>query len=143
MTLTRPQAEHLAAFLHAIRPDWYGTETVTALGEAARRTDQPDAYQIGIAAIRCAANHANGTPAHIPRHGHHWAPWPDEPTPTPTPPKIVTCEHCGGYITDTTRDLHIDRACMTEHQTAVYQRGRAAVDAELAAARQHNRQETI
>lgn len=134
-TLSREQAEHLAAFLCSLRDDWYEPETVTALGEAAKRPDQPSPHRVAVAAIRCAANDANGTPAHIARHGHHWQPWPDEPVPTPTPARIQTCEHCGGYLSDTNRGEHLNRRCVADHQAGVYERGAAAAKQALADAR--------
>lgn len=134
-TLTKTDAERLAAFLHGIRPDWYPAETVKALGEAAKRAGPPDAYAIAVAAVRCAANPANGSPAHIPRHGAHWTPWPGDAVATPTPERIVTCEHCGGYIADTNRDQHLNRRCVADHQAGVYASGAAAAKAALADAR--------
>lgn len=134
-TMSREQAEHLAAFLCSLRPDWYVPETVAALGQATQRGEQPSAYRIAVAAIRCAANPANGTPKRIAEHGHHWQPWPDEPVATPTPPQIQTCEHCGGYLSDTNREQHLNRQCMSEHQREVYARGASAARAALAEAR--------
>lgn len=134
-TMSREQAEHLAAFLCLLRPDWYPAETVKALGEATKRAGPPTAEQIAVAAIRCATNPGNGSPAHIPRHGEHWTPWPGEPVPTPTPPRIVTCEHCGGVIVESNRGQHLNRRCIADHQAGVYAKGSAAAKAALAEVR--------
>lgn len=113
--LSKADAERLAAFLRGLRDDWYEPEIVTALGNAAKRTDRPDAYQIGCAAVRYAANPTNGTPAGLAKDGLHWRPWSDgdqlEPRRTPTPAnrRDMICRRCGHIAFEPNHGEHCGR----------------------------------
>ncbi len=97
--LTKQRAQALAAYLHLLRPDWDEPGTVHALGMA---RDRGDAYLISVAAIRCAGDPSNRTPAIIALDGQHWRPRSDddeaEPTYTPAAVDDMRCAHCGRWI---------------------------------------------
>lgn len=69
MTMDRPQAQALAALIHALRPEWEPAGIMTALAAA---RDRGDAFEVAQAAIHAASVKANRTPAVIPLAGEHW-----------------------------------------------------------------------
>lgn len=69
MTMDRPQAQALAALVHALRPDWEPAGIMTALAAA---RDRGDVFEVAQAAIHAASVKANRTPAVIPLAGEHW-----------------------------------------------------------------------
>src|SRR5690554_111679 len=97
--LTKPGAERLAAFLRTLRTDWDEPGIVAAL---ARAKDRGDAYQIAIAAVRCAGDPTNRTPAVIAMDGRHWRPPtaddPLKPPPTPVATSLDRRCDCGLWV---------------------------------------------
>ena len=69
MTMDRPQAQALAALVHALRPEWEPAGIMTALAAA---RDRGDVFEVAQAAIHAASVKANRTPAVIPLAGEHW-----------------------------------------------------------------------
>lgn len=89
--ISRSQAEHLAALVHATRPDWDAPGILAALSKLRTRPLAVVAY----AAIRAAETPTNRTPAVIALDGPHWrAPTPAQ-LPTPIPP--TKCPRCGCF----------------------------------------------
>lgn len=68
-SITRPQADALAALIHELRPEWGIPGIVKALHDA---RDRGDAYAVTVAAIHAASDLANRTPAVIAMPGAHW-----------------------------------------------------------------------
>ena len=90
--MTRKDAEHLTALLHAIRPTWDPQGILHALGDVAGR----DLATVVVAAVRAATNPQVKTPAVIAMPGPHWE--------TTAPRKQVVdaaarCDDCGGFHT--------------------------------------------
>lgn len=69
MPITDTQAQHLAAFIAALRPDWHIPGTRTAIHTAKRRAP---ADELAIALIRLTARHDLRTPAVLCEDGPHW-----------------------------------------------------------------------
>lgn len=67
--ITRPQADALAALVHAMRQEWDVAGIVRALWDA---RDRGSAFELAIAAIHCASDLTNRTPAVIALAGVHW-----------------------------------------------------------------------
>ncbi|MDA8439383.1 MAG: hypothetical protein M0Z51_11075 [Propionibacterium sp.] len=67
--MDRPQAQALAALVHALRPEWEPAGIMTALATA---RDRGDVFEVAQAAIYAASVKANRTPAVIPLAGEHW-----------------------------------------------------------------------
>lgn len=121
--LSKAAAEHLAAFLAAVRPPdsrWDAPGTVKALGDATRRPDRPDAFQIAVAAVRAAAEPTNRTPAIIPRDGAHWRPPTPDQIPTPDASVGRRCPRCPAWTVP--GDGH---ECTPAEPTADYRAARA------------------
>lgn len=68
-SLTRSQADALAALVHELRPDWGIPGILKALADA---RDRGTPSEISIAAIHAASDLTNRTPAVIPLPGAHW-----------------------------------------------------------------------
>lgn len=71
IAMTHTQATHVAAAVHALRPDWDVPGIVDALGRARGRGSGP---AVAVAAIRAGADQRNRTPAVIALDGAHWRP---------------------------------------------------------------------
>ena len=67
--ITRPQADALAALIHAMRIEWDVAGIVRALSDA---RDRGSAFELAIAALNCASDLTNRTPAVIAMAGAHW-----------------------------------------------------------------------
>lgn len=131
--ISRSQAEHLAALVHAIRPDWDAPGILAALVKVRTRPLALVAY----AAVRAAENTSNRTPAVIALDGTHWRPPTAAELPTPIPPS--KCDRCGGFwrdphgaCLDCNKPAGRDEATIEQHRTAA----RAAIHTT------HNRTET-
>lgn len=82
MSINREQAHAVAELVRLVRSGWDTRAVVAALGEVSDRTLADVVY----AAVRCAQNPANRTPAAIKFEGDHWPPRPATPT-TPANPR--------------------------------------------------------
>lgn len=90
--LTKPQATLIAELVHALRPDWHVTGTMSALLQVKDR----DPFLVALAAIRAANRAANLTPAVIPLPGLHWLTETTPPKPANwTPADNPLCTRCG------------------------------------------------
>jgi hypothetical protein len=69
MMLTEVEARALAKAIEAMRPDWNEPGIFKALGYARYKGNK---WTVTLAAISCAANPDNRTPAVIPMEGRHW-----------------------------------------------------------------------
>lgn len=69
MMMTKPQADAIAAAVHAVRPDWDTTGVLAALARARERAEP---WQVAAAALIAAGNPDNRTPGVIPLAGGHW-----------------------------------------------------------------------
>lgn len=124
--LARTPAEHLAAFLASIRPDWDTAGIVQALGNA---RPLGTAAEIAHAAIRAAGEPTNRTPAVIALAGPHWKPpEPRERTETPMPDRIQRCPRCGRILTR--GHDHTDADCQPQDPNR-HQQGAAAARAAI------------
>jgi len=68
MPLTKAQADHLAALMHELRPEWDAHGCLKALEKVAGRNP----FDIAMAALRAAADLGAKTPGVIPSDGPHW-----------------------------------------------------------------------
>ena len=67
--ITRPQADALAALVHTLRIEWDIPGVIKALRDA---RDRGSAFDVAIAALHCASDLTNRTPAVIAMAGAHW-----------------------------------------------------------------------
>lgn len=67
--LTETESKALAAAIHSMRPEWGIPGIHKALGYARTKANK---WVVAQAAIACAANPDNRTPAVIPMEGKHW-----------------------------------------------------------------------
>jgi hypothetical protein len=94
MTVTKHDAEHIAALVHALRPEWDTRGIIAALHPCAKR---PLADTV-LAAVRAACDNGARTPGVIPTDGPHWA---EKITPRDQGPLVTAyrCRDCGGLHT--------------------------------------------
>ena len=90
MMLTEVESKKLAEAIHSMRPDWGIAGIHKALGHARWKGNK---WVVAQAALACAANPDNRTPAIIPLGGKHWPlmPMPVKPPP-PHPRRELTDE---------------------------------------------------
>lgn len=88
MMMNRPQAQALAALVHALRPDWDPAGIMAALRSA---SGLGESHEVAIAAVSAAAEKSNRTPAVIALDGLHWRRAKPDATPTPGPGRRARC----------------------------------------------------
>lgn len=130
--ITHEQAKALATLLNALRPDWDLRGILSAIYEARGKGGN---FDLVVAAVRCASQPSNRTPAVIGLEGPHWqtAPMPAARAKSgaPLPPELCPrCKfpHRPGDECDVVRD-ELDPESPAFHQA------RADARAALAAAR--------
>lgn len=105
MTMTRSQAQALAALVHELRPEW---DTAGVMGALSAARERGTAWDVAQAALRAAEVPTNRTPAVIAMAGAHWSkPGATEAAPRPG----VACQEPGhgSYL------AHNCGACRAEH----------------------------
>lgn len=69
MIMTEQEARALARAIELMRPTWQAAGITAALGQARLKANK---WTVALAAIQCAAEDENRTPAVIPMDGRHW-----------------------------------------------------------------------